>query len=282
MVDDLNLKGFIALQVHGVKERPGGAQIKWKNIRIQTGNQMQPRKLDLTTPVANYTVNTLSPQETAQEFKLLFNGKDFTNWRGVMMKTPPTAGWTIENGVLHALVADSTEKGRRSDLISNQIFKAFELNFDFKMDEGTNSGVKYFFTESADNLKEGIGPEYQIMDNAYQAKTKAGLPEDRTMSSLVGLIPATPLDARFQKKIGEWNQGKIIVHTDKRVEHWLNGFKVVEYVLGSVAYKALTAKSKIATTPDFGLVDKSPVLLQNHGKSVYFRSVKIRELKKGE
>lgn len=282
MVDDLNLKGFIALQVHGVKERPGGAQIQWKNIRIQTGKQMRPRKLDLTTPVANYTSNTLSPQESAQGFQLLFNGKDLTNWRGVMMKTPPTAGWSIENGVLHALVADSTENGRRSDLVSNQIFKAFELNFDFKMDEGANSGVKYFFTESNDNLKEGIGPEYQIMDNAFQAKTKSGLPEDRTMSSLVGLIPAIPLEPRFQKKLSEWNQGKIIVHTDKRVEHWLNGFKVVEYVLGSEAYKALTAKSKIATTPNFGLVDQSPVLLQNHGKSVYFRSVKIRELRKGE
>jgi hypothetical protein len=282
MVDDLNLKGFIALQVHGVKERSGGASIQWKNIRIQTGAQMRPRKLDISTPVANYTLNTLSPQENAQGFKLLFNGKDLTNWRGVMLKTPPTAGWTIENGVLHALAADSSEKGVRSDLVSIQQFKAFELNFDFKMDEGANSGVKYFFTESAANLKEGIGPEFQIMDNAYQAKSKAGLPEDRTMSSLVGLIPAIPLEPRFQKKLSEWNQGKIIVHTDKRVEHWLNGFKVVEYILGSDAYKELTAKSKIATTPDFGLVEKSPVLLQNHGKSVYFRSVKIRELKNGE
>ncbi|MCX6335720.1 MAG: DUF1080 domain-containing protein [Bacteroidetes bacterium] len=278
MVDDMTPKGFIALQVHAVKERPGGASIQWKNIRIQTGAAMKPMPLDLSTPVANYTTNTVSPLEKAQGFSLLFNGVDLTGWRDVLKQTPPQKGWVVENGLLHILPSDSIGP-KYGDLLTVNQYKAFELVFDFKLTEGANSGIKYFVTESAQSQRAGLGLEYQILDDARHPDAKMGVEGNRTLGSLYDLIPSVQVEPRFQKKIGEWNQGKIIVYPNNKVEHWLNGFKVVEYERGNNIYKVLVAHSKYAKNKKFGMGEQTPILLQDHNNSVYFRSIKIRELK---
>lgn len=277
MVDDMTLKGFIALQVHAVKERPGGASIQWKNIRIQTGAAMKPRPMDPSTPVANYTVNNLSPQEKAQGFHLLFNGKDLTGWRSAGHQTQPAKGWQVESdGSLHVL--DSLHSGRPGDIVTVDQFKAFELNFDFKLTPGANSGVKYFVTETPGG-RAGLGLEFQVLDDALHPDAKAGVEGDRTMGSLYDMIPSIKVEPRFQKKIGEWNQGKIIVYPNNHVEHWLNGFKVVSYDRGDNIYKVLVAHSKYAKSKGFGMGEQGPILLQEHGDNVYYRNIKIRELK---
>jgi len=278
MVDDMTPKGFIALQVHAVKERPGGASIEWKNIRIQTGAAMKAMPLDLSTPVANYTTNTISPLEKAQGFSLLFNGVDLTGWRDVLKQTPPQKGWVVENGLLHILPSDSIGP-KYGDLLTVNQYKAFELVFDFKLSEGANSGIKYFVTESAQSQRAGLGLEYQILDDARHPDAKMGVEGNRTLGSLYDLIPSVKVEPRFQKKIGEWNQGKIIVYPNNKVEHWLNGFKVVEYERGNNIYKVLVAHSKYAKNKNFGMGEQTPILLQDHNNSVYFRSIKIRELK---
>jgi len=276
MLDDLTLKGFIALQVHAIKQGEGGQQIQWKNIRIQTGTAMKPRPMDASTPVANYLVNHLSDQEKAQGFQLLFNGKDLTGWRSAGQVTTPLKGWEVENGNLH--VQDSAHSSHPGDLVSVHQFKAFELVFDFKLTPGANSGVKYFISETPGS-KAGLGLEYQVLDDALHPDAKMGVEGNRTLASLYDLIPSIKMEARFQKKIGEWNQGKIIVYPNKHVEHWLNGFKVVEYEKGGPIYKVLLAHSKYAKSKEFANVSQSPILLQEHGDNVYYRSIKIREIK---
>lgn len=62
------------------------------------------------------------------------------------------------------------------------------------------------------------------------------------------------------------------------VEHWLNGIKVLEYDRGSPDFLARAARSKFAKIPGFGLGAKGPILLQEHGDVVKFRSIKIRKL----
>lgn len=278
MVDDMTSKGFIALQVHGVKQRAGGAQIQWRNIRIQTGAAMRPRPLDLSVPVANYTLNTISALEKAQGFGLLFNGKDLSGWRAVLKQTPPTKGWVVKDGLLQLMPADSSSIHKFGDLLSAQAYKAFELNFDFRLTEGANSGVKYFVMESEKSARAGLGLEYQILDDEHHPDAKMGKAGNRTMSSLYDLIPAEKQGPHYQKKIGEWNKGKIIVYPNNLVQHWLNGFKVLEYVRGSDNFKALVAQSKFAGKEGFGLAEKGPVLLQDHGNAVYYKNIKIREL----
>lgn len=276
LVDDMTLKGFIALQVHAIRDGEGGQQIQWRNIKIQTGAAMKPRPLDLTTPVANYTINNLSPQEQAQGFSLLFNGKDLTGWRCVGSESTPGNGWEVVDGSIHVL--DSSHSTKETDIVTTNQFKAFELNFEFKLTPGANSGLKYFVTETPGG-RAGLGLEYQVLDDEKHPDAKMGKEGNRTLASLYDLIPSIKVEPRFQKKIGEWNQGKVIVYPNNHIEHWLNGFKVVEYDRGNNIYKVLVAYSKYAKNKNFGMGEKTPILLQEHGDNVYYRSIKIREIK---
>jgi hypothetical protein len=138
--------------------------------------------------------------------------------------------------------------------------------------------VKYFVTEKEGNKGSAIGLEYQILDDDKHPDAKLGVGGNRTLASLYDLIPSLKIK-RGLHNMGEWNFGRVVVYPDNRVEHWLNGYKVVEYVRGSPTYLALVARSKYAQWTDFGMAEKGRILLQDHGDNVSFRSIKIKELK---
>ena len=277
LIDDMTAKGFIALQVHAIygtmKE---GMKIHWKNIRIQTKN-LKPSPLD-NCPVINLTLNTLSEQEKKQGVKLLFNGKDFTGWRAVHGDKMPEKHWAVVDGAINVSPSDGSETG--NDIVTNEQYGAFELTFEFKLTEGANSGVKYFVNEAFDSGgKSGIGLEYQCLDDEKHPDAKMGVVGNRTLASLYDLIPSYKLDKRFQRKIGDWNQGRVVVYPNNIVQHWLNGFKVLEYERKSNIFNALVARSKYEKYVGFGAGDKGNILLQDHGNNVSFKNVKIKELK---
>jgi hypothetical protein len=281
LIDDMTPAGFIALQVHAIgKDATPGKQVMWKNIRIQTGKDMQPRPTDKVTPVENYTLNTLSEQEKALGFKLLFNGKDLTGFRSAFKTTAPPSVWTVEDGQLHVNSSGGKESVNGGDILTNEKFGAFELVFDFKLTEGANSGVKYFVNESYNSGMSAIGLEYQVLDDVKHPDAKLGTVGNRTLASLYDIIPSYKNDPRFQKKIGEWNQGRIIVYPNNIVQHWLNGFKVLEYERKSNIFKVLVAHSKHAKWEGYGSQDEGPILFQEHGDSVFYKNIKIRTLTK--
>ncbi|RAW03392.1 3-keto-disaccharide hydrolase [Pseudochryseolinea flava] len=277
IVDDMTPKGFIALQVHSINDaKDAGKKVWFKNIRIKTEN-LQASPIDNIFQL-NLLPNKITEQEKANGIVLLWDGKTTEGWRGAYKDKFPEAGWEIKDGTLSVVKSDGAESRNGGDIVSNNEYAAFDLQFEFKLTEGANSGVKYFVTEKENNQGSAIGLEFQILDDDKHPDAKMGVVGNRTLSSLYDLIPAAK-NPRGIKKIGEWNQGRVIVYPDNRVEHWLNGYKVIEYTRGNNIFKALVARSKYADWQNFGMAEQGRILLQDHGDKVSFRSIKIKILK---
>jgi len=275
LIDDILTKGFIALQVHSIgKPEDAGKQIRWRNIRIQTQNLI-PAKEEVIF-VVNLNKNDISAAEKKQGISLLWDGRSTNGWRGAYKTAFPSKGWQISDGVLEVVPSGGSESANGGDIVTEKLYGAFELQFEFKLTDGANSGVKYFVTEKEGNTGSAIGLEYQVLDDDKHPDAKLGADGNRTIASLYDLIPSTKY-GQANRKIGEWNRGMIRVYPDNRIEHFLNGYKVVEYQRGTQMFAALVARSKYAQWKDFGMAEKGRILLQDHGDKVEFRSIKIRE-----
>jgi hypothetical protein len=272
LLDDMTPSGLIALQVHaiGATDQPG-KQIRWKNIRIKTTDLKATETADVF--VVNLLPNTLCQAEKEQGWKLLFDGKTTNGWIAAGQDKFPSEGWKVEDGTMMAIANTKEKPVKGTDIVTEEKFSAFELQFEFNFAEGANSGVKYF----TGNGGPSIGLEYQVLDDKRHPDAKAGVVGNRTMASLYDLIPADKQE-RFTKPANEWNIGRIVAYPDNHIEHWLNGMKVVEYVRGSGIYKALVARSKYAEFINFGMAKEAPIMLQYHQDQVKFRSLKIRKL----
>ncbi len=277
LVDDLTSNGFIALQVHSInKPEAEGKKTYWKNVRIQT-EDLKPSPITEMV-VVNLIPNTLTALEKQQGFRMLWDGQTTKGWRSAFGTAFPEKGWEIKDGALSVLSSNGAESTNGGDIVTEEKFSAFELQFDFKFTEGANSGVKYFVDEKYLSKGSAIGLEFQILDSEKHPDAKLGAAGNRTIGSLYDLIPPFKFN-NLASKVGEWNRGKIIVFPDNRIEHWLNGVKVVEYKRGTPLYNALVARSKYAQYEGFGMAPSGSILLQDHGNLVSFRSIKIRELK---
>ncbi|RYZ51174.1 MAG: DUF1080 domain-containing protein, partial [Chitinophagaceae bacterium] len=251
VVDDVTAKGFIALQVHSIGDKKDeGRQIRWRNLRIQTQN-IKPSPLN-NIFVVNLIPNTISEAEKAAGVSLLWDTKTTTGWRGAHKDKFPEKGWAIQDGTLNVQRSGGGESTNGGDIVTEKEFGAFVFQFEFKLSEGANSGVKYFVTEKEAASGSAIGLEYQVLDDAGHPDAKLGVVNNRTLASLYDLIPSLR-EPRARRPIGEWNRGMVVVYPDNRVEHWLNGWKVLEYQRGAPYYHALVARSKYAQWKDFGL-----------------------------
>jgi hypothetical protein len=205
--------------------------------------------------------NTLTPAESAGGWKLLFDGKSTAGWKG--FKTPEAdAGWKVADGVI-----GPTPKLSK-DIITKENFENFELVLDWKISPMGNSGVMYHVIPVGDETYQS-GPEYQLLDNAHGEQ-----PVERASSLYYLYAPS----ADMTKPVGEWNHARIVVDHGK-VQHWLNGTKVVEYDLNSADFKARVAASKFKQWPQFASGKTGAIALQMHGNPVWFKNIKIKVLK---
>ncbi|MFC2125245.1 DUF1080 domain-containing protein [Bacteroidota bacterium] len=284
LVDNETSSGFIALQVHEVGNDPNkiGKTIKWKNIRIKIRDLETSRmKADPGVPEINLIPNTLSQSEIRKGWRLLWDGKTSNGWRGAKLDHFPKEGWEMEDGILEVLESGGGESEHGGDIVTMERFSNFELELDFMITKGANSGIKYLVqTELNLGVGSAIGLEYQLLDDNLNPDAKNGVEGNRTLASLYDLIPRENLseggqDIRFTG-IEQWNRARIVVNGD-HVEHWINNIKVVDYDRGSQLFRALVQKSKYKNWPMFGEWQDGHILLQDHGNAVRFRSIKIRE-----
>lgn len=207
----------------------------------------------------------LSKQETKQGWTLLFDGKSFNGWQKSNGQPFTGTGWKAENGVL-----STTGEGHGGDIVTSKDFGDFELSLDFKLEKGTNSGIKYALIKNT-----SLGCEYQLIDDANHADAKLGKNGNRTLAALYDIMP--PDASKKAKPLGEWNNVRII-SKGSHVEHWFNGKKVLEYERGGSQFKNMVAESKFKNEKGFAEAERSPILLQEHGDVIHYKNIRIRNL----
>jgi hypothetical protein len=239
----------------------------------------KPLAVDPAVREISYLVNELSENEIRKGWRLLWDGETSNGWIGAKLDRFPEKGWEIKDGVLTILATDGAESAGPGDIITEDVFANFELELEFKFTEGANSGIKYFVDpELNKGPGSAIGCEFQILDDQRHPDAKNGVNGNRTLASLYDLISPEILTAgnRVDKSPNKWHKARI-VSRDGKVEHWLNNEKMVEYDRFSQMFRALVAYSKYAQWGKFGQWEQGHILLQDHGDTVHYRSIKIRE-----
>jgi cytochrome c len=246
----------------------------WSTEGWYTLNQIPANTPGFKNPAQAPVPNVLTEKEKQEGWRLLFDGKSATGWRKFKGDKPGSA-WKIKDGSL--MLDNSKLKDGHTidggDLMTKDEYENYELSIEWKIQKCGNSGVIY-------NVVEGdkydyvwqTGPEMQVLDNICHPdgrleKHRAGDLYDLIESKFVAVNPA-----------GEWNQARLIANKGK-YEFWLNGYKVVEFEMHTKDWDDMVAKSKFKDMPDFGKATKGHIALQDHGNQVWYRNIKIRELK---
>jgi hypothetical protein len=228
-----------------------------------------------TASAADTNLNTLTPEEKAAGWRLLFNGTNFDGWH-CFHSTEIRPGWIIKDGCM--ICAQPQAAG---DIVTSAQYGWFELQLDYNISDGGNSGILYHVTGESTMPTAPTwysGPEFQLLDNVNGPDA-----EPRQMSGwLYGLYqpandPKTgkPLDAT--KPAGQWNHVRLLV-TQERCEHDINGVEYFHYVLHSADFNARVAKSKFAQMPPFAKSDVGLIALQGDHGAITFRNIKIRPI----
>jgi hypothetical protein len=244
--------------------------------------------------------NSLTAKEKAAGWQLLFDGKSLAGWEDPAKKSPPGDSFVIEDGCLKAVAHPRITE----DLFARDTYSDFELDFDWKISPGGNSGIKYRIqdrvfllarpgTKFEDlvnlTLKDRpkgrpergqeyvIGFEYQLLDNALNADARVG--PSHQAGALYDMFPPSRDAAR---PVGEWNHSRLVAKGE-HVEHWLNGVKVVDARLDAPEVARGTGARWGAGSPVYELLVKHPrkicqISLQNHDTEAWFRNLKIRRL----
>jgi len=245
-------------------------------LRPIDGGEPDPHAVRAPTPP-----NTLTAAERAAGWELLFDGKSFAGWKNYGSETNAIEGWRIVDGTLE-FTRDVSLVGLVFhlmnpfgapvlDLMTKERFRDFELALEWNVSPGGNSGIFYRVPDETERIAWWRALEMQVLDDASHADGKL---EKRRAGDLYDVVASS---RRVVKPAGEWNAVRIRVEGN-RIEHWMNGERVVAIEVGTPEWDRALAASKHADTPDYGRARDGHILLQDHGDVVRYRSIKIRRL----
>ncbi|GAC1648319.1 MAG: hypothetical protein NVS4B3_03730 [Gemmatimonadaceae bacterium] len=230
-------------------------------------------------------LNALSAAELSQGWRLAFDGTTLRGWRGLGLDTVPTAHWVVEQGTIKKIAASEVPRAADGqplagrDLITTETYRDFEFAWEWKISPGGNSGVKYNVSEALSltlpPAHAAKGFEYQMLDDDRHADGRSAT---HRAGALYDLLPAS--GRKHLHPVGEWNASRIVLRGDHG-EHWLNGERIVEYDLGTPAINLALAQSKFRSMAWFAQRRSGHIVLQDHGDAVWFRNLKVRELRSG-
>lgn len=223
----------------------------------------------LVMSAPTHAQNKLTAAETKAGWKLLFDGTSTKGWKAFNGKSDGSA-WKVADG---ALYLDASTKEGRGDLITAGEYGNYEFVYEWKIAPNGNSGLLFNVVEDPKYSAVYVtGPEMQVLDNNGHPDAKI---HKHRAGDLYDLIPCSE---ETVKPVGEWNEARIISNKNN-YEFWLNGKKVVTFTMHDAAWDEMVANSKFKTMPDFGKATKGHFALQDHGDQVWFRNLKIKELK---
>jgi len=265
---------YIHLKKHFISD--SGNTI-WSTETWYTMNQVPNNQYTITknTPLV-FADNTLTDGEKKAGWQLLFDGKSMAGWRNFKKKTVGK-GWVISESAIH-LDAKPNKEGHwqavdGGDIITDKSYENYEFTLNWKINNCGNSGIIFNVVESDKyDYVWQTGPEMQVLDNTCH-------PDSKFVTHRAGdLYDMIECKYSTVKPAGEWNEARI-KNLNGKVDFWLNGFKVVSFTMHDEAWKKMVKGSKFKDMPDFGLAKGGHISLQDHGDKVWFKNIKIRELK---
>jgi len=229
----------------------------------------------LAQPLFAQDVNKLTKKEKKEGWVLLFNGKSFDGWRKCNGTAMP-ANWKLDDNAMNVFTGEGKKPGQGSDgdvVYGVKKYKNFELSIDWKASKMANSGIFYNVREVPGKPVYYAAPEVQVLDNVDATDNKIA---SHLAGSLYDMLPADP---KTVHPAGSWNTIVIKVK-DGKVTHIQNGVEVCSYTLWTPEWDKMVQNSKFKDFPGFteGIAHEGYIGLQDHGYSVWFRNIKIREL----
>jgi hypothetical protein len=218
------------------------------------------------------TPNKLTNKEKKQGWKLLFDGKTNAGWH-TYLKDTVGSKWQVKDGVI--IFDPSQPESGGGDLVTNEEYENYELNLEWKISKGGNSGIIFDIQEDPKYSATYLtGPEMQVLDNIDAADNKK---QNHLAGSLYDLAGDSTVSK--PKPVGEWNQVRLIQNKG-HLTFYLNGVKTFEGTIGDEDWNSRIAKSKFSNEmfKDFAKVAKGKIALQEHPGSSQWRNIKIKTL----
>ena len=243
------------------EEREGRGVVGVRDSKREISARQNLARVLVAASVVLVSADGFGAERATDSWTPLFDGKTTAGWRGYGETGFPKKGWAVEDGCLKKIAGE-----RGGNIVTEDEFNDFELEWEWKLPPKANNGVKYLVTEARPSAP---GHEYQMVDDSAMKDPRS---KTATFYDVLPLSVKSPV-----KPPGEWNTSRIRVQGN-HVEHWLNGIKVLEYELGSAEVKSALANTKFKDEPGFGEKIKGRIMLTDHGDEAWFRKIQIREL----